>query len=164
MFKSLKANSAQLLSSVILALFSSYWVTGFHKDFNKEISQLDWFIEQITNDYLFLFITFIFILLIVLSVYNVFVVVKINSSYIPMLREILSNDFKGKTPTQIIDSFATIHSFFRISETKDTNGNILEIIIRPIRLTTYFVSIKNAKFIVKFNKSEKSLDYIYEEE
>jgi len=152
MLKTLKVNASQSFVNFILAILASYWVTIFH-DIPSKKPILEFFINYISTDIIFLITNVIIVLLAILALHNLYLVVKINRVYIPELKEILSKIEVGKHPNIVTDSFATLHKYFIISRIEEKN-KIIEIVVKPIRLNTNFMNMKNVRFSLKFINEE----------
>ena len=101
------------------------------------------------------------LLLTSLSLHNIYTVVKINTKYIPKLKKVFAG-LKAGVPVRVVkDSFADLHDYFTISEV--TEGDVIvELVVKPIKINTYVVSVKNIVFYLKFNNNRYE-SYTHEE-
>lgn len=87
MLRELKANASSSFINFLLAIIASYWVTIYHDiEINNNLS----FVDLMFTNKTFLISNVILGLLAILSVNNIYVVIKINGQHIPKLQTILS--------------------------------------------------------------------------
>lgn len=159
MLKEIKANASLNFINFALAIIASYWVTIYH---DLEINNNQSYIDLLHNNYIFLGSNIVWLFLAFMSANNIRIVFKINHTYIPELQKIFANLQEGKSVQGVKDSFADLHKYFQIADVAE-NGEINELIVKPIKINTYIVPVRNISFSLKFSK-EKYISYSHEED
>lgn len=158
MLKELRANASTSFVNFMLAIIASYWVTIFHDiEINNNLS----YIDLMRANSMFLTSNLVLLLLAAMSLYNIYTVININTKHIPKLQTILATLPEGREVRQVKDTFADLHDYFQIADVAE-GDEVKELIVKPIKINTYVVSVRNISFSLKFNEG-KYLSYAHEE-
>lgn len=160
--KTFVSNASSIFLTFIVAILSSYWITIYHEIDMKDGDFLPLYIAQVLHDKMFMGVNVFLVLVVSVVVRNLARVDAINSKHIAELRRRVASFSTADTKQTVVDKLADLAQYFDTFDERDENGAIVAIQIRPQRLVTYFLSIKEILVTLKFSNG-KYMGYTIED-